>query len=215
MIRYKLLLIILLVVVLTALSGCASKPKVFSDFDSREDFTQFKTFSWVQKPPMLKAGDYHLSALAEVRMTAAIKGELIMHNYEFVEDPADADFTVLYTMGARDKIVLVEKGTGYYADRVDWGWGSYYYPYFLHFPFGKRPGSSTDLREYPEGTIALDIFNARTKKPIWHTVATKRLSKKDLRSHAKNAEEIAEQLLQHFPNRGCEVEETPECKPFE
>jgi hypothetical protein len=209
--KFKAVVTLLL---LALISGCASTPKVYSDYDSREDFSKLRTFTWVQDPPMLRAGDYPVSALAETRMTAAIKAELIMHGYEFVDNLEQADFSVIYTMGARDKIELRDHPRGYYSNRVDWGWGGYYYPFFVHFPFG-RSYRDVELVEYPEGTIALDIFNAKTKKPIWHTRATKRLSKKDVNSNARNAAEIAEQLLQDFPYKGCRVIPTAECRPFE
>jgi hypothetical protein len=52
----------------------------------------------------LPAGDDVVSVLTESRMTSAIKGELIAKGYTFVKDQADADFSVLYTIGARDRL---------------------------------------------------------------------------------------------------------------
>ncbi|MGK0374998.1 MAG: hypothetical protein ACJA2E_001473, partial [Arenicella sp.] len=103
LINYKISLLMLLCLAVLILPGCASKSKVFSDFDPRHDFSQDRTFTWVQDPPMLRAGDYIVSPLAESRMTAAIKGELIAKGYSFVTDQSEADFSVLYTMARATK----------------------------------------------------------------------------------------------------------------
>jgi predicted heme/steroid binding protein len=203
----------LLCLAVLILPGCASKSKVFSDFDPRHDFSQDRTFTWVQDPPMLRAGDYIVSPLAESRMTAAIKGELIAKGYTFVTDQSEADFSVLYTMGARDKIQIRDRPNPYYSHRTDWGWGAYYFPYFIYFPFESRYRG--DINTYISGTIAVDMFEVKRKQPIWHTTASNHLSNNDLKSNAKNAKEIALSLLQHFPVIGCKIEISTECKPFD
>ena len=212
--RHRFNFISVLCSLLLLITGCASTPDVYSDFDPRHDFTAHKTFTWVQQPPMLRAGDYPVSALAESRITEAIKAELMLKGYAYVEDQDEADFSVVYTMGARDKIDIVRRTSPYYSHRNDWGWGAYYFPFFVHFPFGHDPSYYEDLDEYTKGTIALDIFDAKTKQPIWHTKATKRLSKKELNAPQNNADAIAKSLLKHFPAVACVVEQTRECRPF-
>ncbi|MFT6408940.1 MAG: hypothetical protein ACJAQ6_002362 [Arenicella sp.] len=210
----KQTLLLLLLIVLLTLSGCASKPTIYSDFDSRHSFAQNKTFTWVQDPPLLRAGNYIVSALAESRMTAAIRAELVNKGYTFVETIDDADLSVVYTMGARDKIEFVSSNRGFYNHRNDWGWGAYYFPYFVHFPFDRGRRYQDDLRSYTKGDIAIDIFETETMQPVWHTKASKKLSRKDLNSEAKNAEEIAMRLLQHFPLVGCVAVASEQCRPF-
>lgn len=213
MIRYKLSLIVL---ALFIISGCASKPLVFSDFDATHNFAKDTSFSWVQDPPMLRSGDYPVSAIAETRMTSAIKNTLEVKGYKFVDNLENADFLVAYTMGARDKIELIEQPNRHYPYYVHWGWGHYYFPYFLHFPFDRhsRHYHAKLPRSYTDGTIAIDIFDTQSKQPVWHSKASKRLSLKDLNSSLDNANEIATQLLKDFPLVGCEPIITDQCQPF-
>lgn len=182
-------------------SGCASQPKVFTDYDDRRDFSAYKNFAWVHVPPMMHSGDYEVSALAEQRITQAIKGELISKGFVFVDDLSNADFSVVFTMGARDKIQVHRYSTTYYQARHNWGWGSYYFPYFVHFPFDYH--DQIYYRDVPvsytEGSIAVDIFDARSKEPIWHSKASKNLTKKDIRSGGTNAVEVIEKLMANFP----------------
>jgi len=218
MFSYKLISFSSLILVLLLLNACATKPAVFSDFDARHDFSQDKTISWTQDPPMLRSGNYPISALAEMRMTTAIKNEFIAKGYEFVDSAEIADLGVAYTMGAREKIEIVEYDSPYYRYYPGWGWGHYYFPYFVHFPFdhGDRYRYTERLpRSYTRGTIAIDIFDTKTKQPVWHTKASKRLSSKDLDTNIKNATEIAQKLLADFPEIGCKPEVSDKCQPFE
>ncbi len=196
------------------LAGCTTSPKVFSDFDPRHDFSKDKTFTWVHEPPLLRAGDYPLSALAEAKMTEAIKAEFIAKGYEFVDNTKQADLAVVYTMGARDKIQVIRYPVPYYRHRYDWGWGAHYFPYFIHYPFHRDRVYMEELRTYTDSTIAMDIFNAKTNTPIWHTIASKRMSRRKLDDRGRNAAEIAQQLLQHFPLVGCQPEISKQCRPF-
>lgn len=201
---------------LLLLSACASTPTVFSDFDARHDFSKDKTISWIHTPPVLISSDYPISDLGQSRMTGAIKSELESKGYSFVDDIKDADLGLIYTMGAREKIELVEYESSYYRYYADWGWGMYYFPYFAHFPMkNARPRYSERLpRSYTKGTIAVDIFDTKTKKPIWHTKASKRLSPQDLDSNIENATDIAQKLLADFPLIGCNPVISKQCKPF-
>jgi hypothetical protein len=205
-----------LTIILLLLNACVSKPVVFSDFDSRHDFTTDKTVSWVQNPPMLRSGDYPVSSIAEMRMTEAIKNEFITKGYEFVEDTEMSDLSVTYTMGAREKIEIVEYDGPYYKHYSDWGWGAYYFPYFVHFELDRRNRLYAERlpRSYTDGTIAIDIFDTKTKQPVWHTKASKRLSSKDLNSHLINATNVAKKLLADFPLVRCEPMITDQCRPF-
>jgi len=213
-ITYRAIFISLISSSIILMSGCASTPSVYSDFDPRHDFTAHKNFTWVHNPPMLRAGDYPVSALAEGAITAAIKAELEAKGYSYVEQEEQADFSVVYTMGARDNIKITRHYSPYYSHHRDWGWGAYYFPYFVNFPFGRDSWFYDDIDEYTQGTIALDIFSTANKQPIWHTKAKKRLTKKELDRPEKGAQEIAKSLLKHFPEVGCVVELTRECRPF-
>jgi hypothetical protein len=205
MIRNKLSLLAVLCLAMLILPGCASQAKVLSDFDSRHDFTQNRTFTWAQDPPMLRSGDYIVPDLTEARMTAAIKGELIAKGYTFVEDQANADFSVIYTMGARDKTKILERPNAYYTHQADSGWAA---PYLIQHNSDIMPYT------YTVGVTAVYMFGVKTKQPISHAKSTKRLSNKDLRSNGKNAVEMASSLLQHFPVIGCEIGISKECKQF-
>jgi len=57
---------------------------------------------------------------------------------------------------------------------------------------------------YPEGTLAIDIFDVARKSPVWHGAGDKTLSKSDLKgkSALSDPEKIREgvtKILEDFP----------------
>ncbi len=83
-------------------------------------------------------------------------------NYQSFAWIADqADFVVAYTVGTREKIVSTSYPTTYQGD---WGWhlyGRYYYQ------------TEVEHRTYTEGTLGIDIFDGKSKEPVWHGWASK------------------------------------------
>lgn len=62
-------------------------------------------------------------------------------------------------------------------------------------------GGAIDVRQYREGTLAIDIFDAHTNKPVWHGWAKKELTRSDIeRSEAPIRTAVAA-VLEKFPPR--------------
>lgn len=177
------------------LISCASTPKVYTDFDPKQDFSEYKTFSWVTNSPALVEGDYSVSALTKSRMTQAIKDKLVAMGYEFIENPKLADFTLIYTIGARDKIRINQYPVHrrYYSGHYSRTWGGYYYRYFDEVDYGQVAD------DYVRGEIAIDIFDGKTRQGVWHASLSKRLTSKQLQSNGENAPLVIDALFAEFP----------------
>ncbi len=180
-------------------SACSTTPKVFSDFDANNDFSNYKTFSWADNnSPMVSEGSYAVSALVEQRMSNAIVAELESKGFVFLADGGAPDFTVVYTMGARDKIrTRIETQTrSYYSDPYAWTWGRHYYPHY--YPSRELITTRVPV-SYTKGSIAIDIFDGRSRRPVWHTKASKTLSNRELNSTGSDSTTTAKALLIDFP----------------
>ncbi len=191
--------LILLVCTLSTLTGCVITPKVFTDFNQKQDFSTYKTFSWVSDSPALIAGDYTVSSLTSSRMTQAIRDKLVSMGYTFIEQPEQADFTLIYTIGARDKIKIREYPVhqNYYRKRHSETWGTQYYPYF------ERTNETVYEQiavEYVQGEIAIDIFDGKNRQGVWHARASKRLSSTELKTNGENSRIVVDALLAEFPS---------------
>lgn len=183
-----------------ALSGCASSGKVFSDFDLNQNFTQYKTFSWFGEMPGLVSGTYPVSALTKSRMKESIQAELEARGFGFTEKAADADFLVSFTLGARDKIAT-RHHTEYKVNPNAWRWGRAYYPHYYYPNYNRDliPVTTERTYQFTEGSIAIDIFDAADKRPVWHSSASKRLSRKELSGSQDQQADTVQLLLEGFP----------------
>ena len=184
---------------LLLLGACTTTPKVYTDFDPKQDFSSYKTFSWVTESPALVAGNHSISAITKSRMTQAIKDKLISMGYEFTANPEQADFTLLYTIGARDKIRISEYPVhhSFYRDGYLNSWGRYYSPYFIPMDVVYEQKAY----EYVQAEISIDIFDGKTRHGVWHAMASKRLSSEELRGNGEDPNIAVQALFAEFPSR--------------
>jgi hypothetical protein len=147
------------------LVACASKPKVFTDFDPDQDFSEYKTFTWVSAKPMMVQSEYTISPLVEQRIMGAIISNLENKGYVFTEDRGRADMAISFTIGARDKIRTYSEPNMYMG--TNWRWGGQYYG---------MTGYTQTTRVYSQGTLAIDVMDIDRKAPVWHGVSSKTLS---------------------------------------
>src|SRR5580658_10392575 len=119
---------------------------VGSDYNRAASFTNYQTYAWLAREHQPAS-----HPLAVQNAHAAINSELTRKGYTLVEDPARADFVVDSTIGAHDRVDIQAYPVAY---RGPWRWGGWYY------------GNQLDVRQYREGTLAIDVFDGRTQQPV-------------------------------------------------
>jgi hypothetical protein len=133
------------------LAACASGFKATYDADPAHDFSGYQTFAWISENPMIIGATNRVpNPLLEPRIMAAIEDGMTVRGYRKVNDPESADFTVSFT--------------GSY-------WGGSYYGYGMP--------TETDVRQYQKGMLALDIFDVKEHRPVYHSVAEKSITDSD------------------------------------
>jgi hypothetical protein len=55
------------------------------------------------------------------------------------------------------------------------------------------------IGQYREGTLAIDVFDARTHRPVWHGWVKKELSSKDIEQPAEPISKAVSAVLAKFP----------------
>ncbi len=179
-----------------ALAGCATSPRIFTDFDLQQDFAAYQTFAWIAENPITVVGDQGPNALTARRLMDNVERALTAKGYRLA-DKANADFVVSLSVGARDKIEVREvEVVDYYGPH--WRWG---YDYFgvIHHPRGFTRTESIQ-RQYAQGTLSIDIFDNQRKSPVWHASASKRLSRGELRGESAESAKLAvAAILANFP----------------
>lgn len=166
------------------LQSCATI-RVGSDFDRAANFSGYHSFSWM-------AREHHGSRnpLVVQRARDAIQAELVRKGYVDVGESGTADFVVDFTIGARDRTDVQsfpEPYGGAYWTYPGW-WGPYW-------------GSSVDVRTYREGTLSIDVFDARSHRPVWHGWAKKELTSSDMEHSEAPIRAAVESVLSQFPPR--------------
>ncbi|HET9863351.1 MAG TPA: DUF4136 domain-containing protein [Steroidobacteraceae bacterium] len=181
----KTLLPLLCIALLTA---CATSIRARSDYDSRNDFSRYQTFAWIAEDPLItpRGSAEQVSPLNRRRIVEAIESQLAGKGFHKADDPSGADFVLSFTVGARDRIDAQSYPVRF---RGYWGWGGTYL------------GHDADVRTYREGTLAIDVFDARSNQPVWHGWATKRITDRDVENAAQLIPQAVAAILADFPPR--------------
>jgi hypothetical protein len=148
------------------LTGCSSGGKLRADYDHSVDFSQYKTWDFMDN-----AGpDYDgYQSLFTTYMLEAIEIEMNSRGYQKSDNP---DLLVNFNVMIQDKTKVTTTpstpymGGGYYGYRGYGAWGGYGY------------GTDTHVSQYTEGTFNIDLVDARKKQLVWEAVAIGRINDK-------------------------------------
>lgn len=189
--RAQLLLAALLTLTLGA---CASGFTATYDSDPAHDFSGYKTFAWISENPMIIGQtDRMPNPLLESKIMSAVESGLVAKGFSKVDDPEAADFALSFTIGSREEIKVSSYPSSYagYGYPRGWGWGGPYY--------GMSMGTETQVRQYQKGMLALDVFDVKEKRPVYHAVATKSITDSDRKKTDETVQSAANAVLQGFP----------------
>lgn len=124
-----------------------------------------------------------VSPLLERRLKDAATNALTAQGYRLQYDPKRADFVVSFTLGAREAIRVDSYPAAY---RGAWGWGARYY-------------QQVEVTNYTEGTLAIDLFDNKSREPVWHGRTTKTITSSDRKNPTSAITEIVSAILAEFP----------------
>ena len=177
-------------VFLLFISGCVStayQPKTGFDRNESISTTSYKTFAWLKESKVLVTPE-NINPVMKARFDQAIEQAFIAKGYQLINNAEQADFTISYTLGSREKVKVDSFPHTY---RVGWGWGRYYYPSF-HVNHENR------VKSYQEGKLAIDVFDVKEKTPAWHGWATQRIRTAESDNPGNAIKPLVEQLVSNF-----------------
>ena len=185
------------------IAGCSSSAplRTSSDFNPDIDISNYKSFSWIAEKPYIPSGTF-LADSNRDRISTHIYNEFRNKGYVFVSDPMAADFVVSYTVGSRKEINAKSFPTYY---RSGWNWGASYwggggvYVPVTYSSGSRYTGTSTNIRTYTEGTLAIDVFDVKKAQPAWHGVALKEITSSDRQNPRSIIQEAVTKILAKFP----------------
>ncbi|MDH3520255.1 MAG: DUF4136 domain-containing protein [Myxococcales bacterium] len=184
---------------LVLLVGCAHL-KIRSDYDSEVDFSQFRSFAWLDPPVKAETAEspaedlvdpFAKNSLLDKRVRKAVERELLARGYEMANG-SEPEFEIQYHVVLRERTKIRSYPTVY---------GGYYgYPY----GYGGSIGSVSSY-DYQEGTLILDVIDARTQQIAWRGWAVG-INREGYYTDAKVAE-IVKRVLDRFPPERREADE--------
>ncbi len=150
--RLSLLLLALSALLLAA---CSSGPNIKADYDPSVDFSQYQTFNFYN-PMGIENPNY--SSIIGQMFRDAITREMEKRGYTLSDDP-DLMMNVSAILEDKTKVTTYNDPMygGYYGYRR-----GYYDPWY-----GYGYGTSTHVSQYTEGTVNIDMVDARAKRMVW------------------------------------------------
>ncbi|MBL0735343.1 DUF4136 domain-containing protein [Flavobacterium sp. GN10] len=164
---------------LLILTSC-STVTVYSDYDKTVDFTPYKTYAYF-KPGIDKV---EISDLDKRRILRAIDDQMQAKGFTKSENP---DLLVNIFTKSREQVDVNQftAGWGY-----GWGWG--WNPYMMY-------GGQTTVSTSTEGTLYIDLIDAKKKEMIWQGEGVGTLTRNIDKKDEKIAEFVAKILAQYPP----------------
>lgn len=167
--------------------ACQPSVKVTSDYLQSTDFSSYKSFSLYYL-----ATSRNINQINEERLWKSLRSEMIRKGY--VENNQNPDLLVNAVSVMKDKKYLSGSSNIY-------GYGSIYRPYgYWNGGVAMVSGTST-LRtyDYKDGSIVIDVIDAKTKRLLWEGTGTSQFEKQP-----KNVDEAIQKaitrIMADFPN---------------
>ncbi len=159
------------------LASCSSV-RVVSDYDTKVDFTKYKTFAFYKKG-IDKAS---VSDLDKKRIMRAVESELIAKGFSKSEKP---DILVSVFTKSREQVNVSDNNTG-----LGWGWG--YNPWF----YGR---TNININQYTEGTLFIDFIDRDNNELIWQGIGSGAMKMRKIEKKEKRINEFVYEIISTYP----------------
>ncbi|WP_290887396.1 DUF4136 domain-containing protein [Arenimonas sp.] len=170
------------------LAGCATGPRITTDADPSADFARYRSFAFYE-PLAVETEGY--STPSSSRMKAAVRREMEARGYVYDESAPDLQVNInAYVDERTDVYNTPQMETAlYYSYRAR----SYVaVPYWTH---------RTDVYRYAEGTLNVDLVDAREKALVWEGVAVGRMARLKPAERAARIDSTIADIFAEYPHR--------------
>jgi hypothetical protein len=173
-----------------ALGACATGPQVSSMTDSSINFTQYKTFGFVEPLATDKNG---YQSMVSATLKSATTREMAARGIRY--DSANPQLLVNFNARLSDKMRATTTPTP-----MGYGMAGGYYGYRRGF-YDPWPmyANQTTVTEYTEGTLNIDVADAQRKQLVWEGVVTKAVSQSDVNNAAATIDAAVVAAFTKFP----------------
>lgn len=164
-------------------TGC-SQYDINYDYDVESDFATYRTYSWI--PIAINQGSTNATTAAQSntlldsRIRSAVNTNLAAKG--FTKNDENPDILVVYHTGMQNKVEVTDYGYTYAGSY--WGWA----------------GNDVDVYNYTEGTLLVDLVDAKTKKLAWRGSASGVVEPGNSPEKiTENINNVVEQIFANYP----------------
>jgi hypothetical protein len=166
--------------------GC-SQYDINYDYDVEGNFAAYRNYAWI--PKTIHEGSTSASTavqsntLLDSRIRSAVDTNMAAKG--FTVDDVNPDILVVYHTGMQNKVDVTDYGYTYAGSY--WGWA----------------GSNVDVYSYTEGTLIVDLVDAKTKKLAWRGSATGVVEPgRSPEKITENINNVVSQIFDNYPPKG-------------
>jgi hypothetical protein len=180
---------LLLVLPATLMFSCKPTLKISSDYDRSANFSAYKTFSLYYLVTSRTVNE-----LNEERIWNSIRATMSKKGY--IENDHNPDLLVNAVFVVKNKKYVTASSNAY-------GYGGVYRPYgYWGRGYGMASANTTfQANNYREGSLLIDVVDAKTNKLIWEGTGNSEFEKKP-----KNPDEViskaVNKIMADFPQGG-------------
>lgn len=172
---------------LLALAACASGPDVRALSDPSANFTQYQTFGFAEPLGTDRSG---YQSIVSQQLKAASRRELEARGMRY--EPTSPQLLVNFNAQLDDKMRVTTTpepmmAPGYYGYRR-----GFYQPWPMY-------AERTDVTQYKEGTLTIDLIDAGRKQLVWEATVTKSITSKDTQNVGAALDSAVTAAFAKFP----------------
>jgi hypothetical protein len=178
-----------------ALGACATGPTVRAMSDSSVNFSQYKTFAFIEPLATDKNG---YETVVSSTLKAATTRELQARGLTY--DPTNPQLLVNFSAKLSKQLQTQQTPVGGpVGPGWGYGWGGGYYGYRTGLYSAWPMYTQTTVTEYTEGTLNIDVADSLRKMLVWEGVVSQALTKDDYKNPAATLDAAVAAAFAKFP----------------
>ena len=166
------------------LAACATGPTIESNYDHGVNFAAYRTFGYFSPLGTDKSG---YATLVTQTLKAATRREMEARGYTYSDSNPDLLLNFNGKLARQVEVSQIPMGPpmGYYGYRGGFygGWGGYY----------------TNVDQYTEGTLNIDLVDAQRRQLVWEGVAIGRVTEKHRETREAAINAAVAEIFKKFP----------------
>lgn len=164
----------------------ACSPRIYTEQDEQAHFDGYHSYAWLTPPPSPVRDPILDSQILEGRVRHSVEADLAHRGFQEVPPDAGPDFLVTYHTASKQKIESSGATFSFgFIDSFPRGFGA------VAVPVGG------DVESRDEGTLMLDVIDAKSKRLVWRGWTSGWLSQDNYTQEAVDS--AVKQIFDKFP----------------